>query len=131
MSTTPRSHSNRRTRTPRSTVSFQDAVRAALAANDATFRASFPSDLVEVAERGRRLTAQQIADEFYGGHVSVDWVNDHVPYRLRVSHRVVLWWEYDVLAHLREERERSERRKPQYNRRPRSSTERRGTSEAA
>ncbi len=85
---------------------FRSRLRAAAAANTAE-PVALPSDVVDFPKRGRRLTARQIADEFYGSHVGEDWVHAHVPGRTRVSHRVVLWWEYDVLAHIEAERERA------------------------
>lgn len=68
---------------------------------------NLPSDVIDFAKRGRRLSAEEIAREFYGGHVEAEWVHDNVAYRCRVSYRVVLWWEYDVRVHLEDERTRA------------------------
>ena len=81
-------------------------LREAAAANSAP-TGNLPSDVVEFPKRGRRLNAQQIREEFYGSHVGEEWVHDHVAYRCWISKKVVLWWEYDVLTHLEEERARA------------------------
>jgi predicted DNA-binding transcriptional regulator AlpA len=37
-----------------------------------------------------------------GNRVSREWVYTHVPHKVKVSHRVVGWWEADVRAWLEE-----------------------------
>jgi hypothetical protein len=85
------------------TSKIREKLLAATAANTAE-PVALPSDVVDFPKRGRRLNAKEIAAEYYGGHVGEDWVHSNVTGRTRVSHRVVLWWEYDVLAYLEAER---------------------------
>lgn len=96
-------------------ASFRSRLAAAAAANTAA-ASDLPSSAIDFARRGRRLDAADIAAEFYGGHVGDEWVHAHVRYRCRVSYRVVLWWEYDVRAHLEEERRAALAREPAYTR---------------
>ena len=50
-------------------------------------------------DRGRMLTAQQVADRI-GGGVSESWVRQNVPHKLILGHRTVRWFEGDVLGWL-------------------------------
>jgi hypothetical protein len=68
---------------------------------------ALPSAGVEPAEWGRRLDAQQINKDYYGGHMSAEWVRENVPYSARVGYRTILWWEFDVKVHIAEERRRA------------------------
>ena len=55
-------------------------------------------------DRGRLLTAEQVAD-LIGGGVSTAWVRANVPHKLTLGRRTVRWYERDVyefLASLRD-----------------------------
>ncbi len=47
-------------------------------------------------DRGRLLSAAQVAAEVMGGHVSPLWVLRNVPGKVRLGHVKRAWWEYDV-----------------------------------
>ena len=49
-------------------------------------------------DRGRLLTAAQVAAELFGGTVSAAWVRRHVPFKLTLGHSTVRWYELDVRA---------------------------------
>ena len=51
-------------------------------------------------DRGRLLTAAQVAAELLGGTVSPGWVREHVPYKLTLGHSTVRWYAADVRAWL-------------------------------
>ena len=103
---------------PRRRPSITAALLEASAANCGE-AITLPSDVIDFPKRGRRMNADEIAEEFYGRHVSAEWVDEHVAYRVRVSYRVVLWWEFDVRVHLEEERRRALAGEPPYTRRDR------------
>lgn len=46
-------------------------------------------------DRGKWLTVDDVR-AMLGNQVSREWVYDNVPNKVKVSHRVVGWWEYDV-----------------------------------
>lgn len=52
-------------------------------------------------DRGRWLTVDDVR-AILGNRVSREWVYTHVPHKVKVSHRVVGWWEADVRAWLEE-----------------------------
>lgn len=91
---------------------FLKKLREAAEANSAPAN-DLPANVVTFPDRGRRLDAQQIADEFYGGHRSAEWVTDVVPCKVRSGHRTNLWWETDVRAHLEDERRQAIERERQ------------------
>ncbi len=51
-------------------------------------------------DRGRLLTAAQVAAELFGGTVSPAWVRRHVPHKVMLGHSTVRWFERDVRAWL-------------------------------
>jgi len=57
-----------------------------------------PGPLEPPPDRGRLLTAQQVAAELLGGTVSPAWVRRHVPHKLTLGHSTVRWFELDVRA---------------------------------
>ena len=48
-------------------------------------------------DRGRLLTATQVAAELLGGTVSPAWVRRTIPGKLRLGQRTVRWYRDDVL----------------------------------
>jgi hypothetical protein len=54
--------------------------------------------------RGRLLTAAQVAAELFSGTVSAAWVRRNVPLKLVLGHSTVRWFEYDVQAWLTNQR---------------------------
>lgn len=56
-------------------------------------------------DRGRLMTAAEIATELMRGSVSPTWVRRHVGYKVRLGHRTVLWYEADVRAWMDQQRE--------------------------
>jgi len=48
------------------------------------------------AERGRLLTAAQVAAELFNGSVSAAWVRRNVPYKVVLGHSTVRWYDADV-----------------------------------
>jgi len=46
--------------------------------------------------RGRLLTAAQVADLLFSSTVSTAWVRRNVPYKLVLGHSTVRWYEFDV-----------------------------------
>lgn len=44
------------------------------------------------------ISAQQIAERFFSGNVSAEWVRTHVPGKRKYGHRTVLWAEAEVRA---------------------------------
>lgn len=57
------------------------------------------------ADRGRLLTAAQVAAEVFSGNVSPRWVREHVTAgRQKLGHRTVLWHENEVRASLTHDR---------------------------
>jgi predicted DNA-binding transcriptional regulator AlpA len=42
------------------------------------------------------LSAEQVAAELFGGHVSPLWVMRNVPGKIKLGHVKRGWWEYDV-----------------------------------
>ena len=50
------------------------------------------------ADRGRLLTAAQVAAELFNGSVSTAWVRRNVPHKLVLGHSTVRWYAGDVLA---------------------------------
>lgn len=48
--------------------------------------------------RGRLLTAAQVAEVLFGGTVSSAWVRRNVPHKLVLGHSTVRWYECDVQA---------------------------------
>jgi hypothetical protein len=55
-------------------------------------------------DRGRLLTAAQVAAELLGGTVTPAWVRRHVRPRLVLGHSTVRWYAGDVRAWLDERR---------------------------
>lgn len=49
--------------------------------------------------RGRWLTVDDVR-ALLANQVSRDWTYANVPHKVKMSHRCVGWWEYDVLAWL-------------------------------
>jgi predicted DNA-binding transcriptional regulator AlpA len=49
-------------------------------------------------DRGRLLTASQVATECFSGTVSATWVKRRVPGKLILGHSTVRWYEADVLG---------------------------------
>jgi len=48
--------------------------------------------------RGRLLTAAQVAELLFSGTVSTAWVRRNVPLKLVLGHSTVRWYEFDVQA---------------------------------
>ena len=48
--------------------------------------------------RGRLLSAREVADEIFRGHVSDRWVRMNVPEKVALGHSKVMWYEDDVRA---------------------------------
>ncbi len=51
-------------------------------------------------DRGRLLTAAQVAADLLGGTVAPSWVRRHVPEKISLGHSTVRWFEADVRAWL-------------------------------
>lgn len=50
-------------------------------------------------DRGRLLSADQVASDLFYGHVTAAWVKRNVRAgRFRVGHRTIAWFEHDVRA---------------------------------
>lgn len=52
-------------------------------------------------DRGKWLTADDVR-AMLSNKVSRDWVYSHVPHKIRITRRMVGWYEYDVRAWLEE-----------------------------
>ena len=50
------------------------------------------------ADRGRLLTAAQVAGQLFNGTVSAAWVRRNVPYKVVLGHSTVRWYAADVQA---------------------------------
>ena len=50
------------------------------------------------ADRGRLLTAVQVATELFNGSVSAAWVRRNVPHKVVLGHSTVRWYAGDVQA---------------------------------
>lgn len=61
--------------------------------------------LIAPPDRGRLLTADEIATELLRGAVTPGWVRQHVGFKVRLGHRTVLWYEADVRAWMDQQRE--------------------------
>ena len=48
------------------------------------------------ADRGRLLTAAQVAAELFNGTVSAAWVRRNVPHKVVLGHSTVRWYVADV-----------------------------------
>ena len=48
------------------------------------------------ADRGRLLTAAQVAAELFNGTVSAAWVRRNVPHKVVLGHSTVRWYAADV-----------------------------------
>jgi len=55
-------------------------------------------------DRGRLLTASQVAAELLGGTVTPSWVLQHIPGKLTLGHRTIRWYEQDVRGWLESRR---------------------------
>jgi len=55
-------------------------------------------------DRGRLLTASQVAEEIFSGTVSAAWVRRRVPFKVVLGHSTVRWFERDVHSWLIERR---------------------------
>ena len=47
-------------------------------------------------DRGRLVTATQLAQSVFGGTVSAAWVRRNVPFKVVLGHSTVRWFENDV-----------------------------------
>jgi hypothetical protein len=56
-------------------------------------------------DRGRLLTAEQVAAELFSGTVSPAWVRRHVPHKIVLGHSTVRWYELDVLEWIAAQRD--------------------------
>ena len=56
-------------------------------------------------DRGRFLTAAQVAADLLNGAVSAAWVRRRLPHKVRLGHSTVGWFEGDVKAYLERCRE--------------------------
>lgn len=65
-------------------------------------RPEAPPDLPP--DRGRLMTAEQVATELLGGTVKPSWVRRHVPDKVILGHSTVRWWELDVRRWLESQR---------------------------
>lgn len=54
------------------------------------------------ADRGRLMTAEQVAAELFSGTVSPAWVRRNVPGKIVLGHSTVRWYELDVRRWLAE-----------------------------
>ncbi len=50
------------------------------------------------ADRGRLLTAAQVAAELFNGTMSATWVRRNVPHKVVLGHSTVRWYAGDVQA---------------------------------
>ena len=55
-------------------------------------------------DRGRLLTAAQVAHELFGSTVSPAWVRRTVPGKIILGHSTVRWYEYDVRTWIQRQR---------------------------
>ena len=56
-------------------------------------------------DRGRLLTAEEVASDIFRGAVTPLWVRRNVPHKVHVSHTIKMWFEDDVLRYANEMRE--------------------------
>ena len=62
-----------------------------------------PAPLAPPPDRGRLLSAEEVARELLGGHVSALWVTRNVGAgKVQLGHVKRAWWEYDVRRWLEE-----------------------------
>lgn len=64
-----------------------------------------PVDATPPPDRGRLLTADQVARECFAGHVKAQWVRRNVRPKVRLGHSTVLWYEHDVRDWIEEHRQ--------------------------
>ena len=50
--------------------------------------------------RGRLMTAQEIAQKIFRGHRSAEWVRRNLPGKKRMGHSTVMWWEAEVIKNI-------------------------------
>ena len=62
-----------------------------------------PGPIEAPPDRGRLMTAKQVAEGIFGGSVSAAWVRRTVGYKRRLGHSTVRWFESDVLAWINEQ----------------------------
>jgi predicted DNA-binding transcriptional regulator AlpA len=55
--------------------------------------------------RGRLMDARSVAAELFDGTVTEKWVREHVPGRIKLSHRTIRWYRDDVLRWIDERRD--------------------------
>lgn len=51
-------------------------------------------------DRGRLMTAQEIAREIFRGNVSPEWVRRKLPKKIDLGHSTKAWWESDVIEYI-------------------------------
>ena len=56
-------------------------------------------------DRGKLMSAAQVAAEMFGGQVEPRWIMEHVPCKVRFGHRTVFFYEHDVRAWIESHRE--------------------------
>jgi hypothetical protein len=64
----------------------------------------FPVFASPPPDRGRLLTAAQVAAELFNQTVSPTWVRRNVPFKIVLGHSTVRWYEVDVRTWLAERR---------------------------
>ncbi len=48
----------------------------------------------------RLMTAQEISNEIFRGHVSPEWVRRNLPKKIDLGHSTKAWWESDVIEYI-------------------------------
>lgn len=48
------------------------------------------------SDRGRLMTAREVAQDIFRGAVSPEWVRRNVPGKIVLGHSRVMWYEHDV-----------------------------------
>lgn len=64
-------------------------------------------------DRGRLMTAQEIALEIFCGRTSPEWVRRTLPQKIRLGHSTVRWWESDVIEYIESRKNIEPPRPPQ------------------
>jgi hypothetical protein len=59
---------------------------------------SSPAQIGPPVDRGRLLSAEQVATELLHGGLGPAWVRRNLPHRIELGHSTVRWFETDVMA---------------------------------
>ena len=63
------------------------------------------STLGAVTDRGRLMTAREIAQDIFRDHKSAEWVRRNLPNKVVLGHSTVMWYEADVWEFIESRRE--------------------------